>query len=51
MGFLNLYFVNKHLPSWPLLGPQLIGTKLGQNMCDHKISDEIGYECNRTRTV
>ena len=30
---------------WP------ISTKLGQNVCDHKISDEIDYESNRTRTV
>ena len=28
-----------------------ISTKLGQNVCDHKFSDEFDYECNRTRTV
>ena len=30
---------------WP------INTKLGENICDHKISDEFDYGCNRTRTV
>ena len=30
---------------WP------ISTKLGQNVCDHKISDEFDYGSNRTRTV
>ena len=30
---------------WP------INTKLGQNVCDHKISDEFDYGSNRTRTV
>ena len=28
-----------------------INTKLGQNVCDHKISDEFDYGSNRTRTV
>ena len=28
-----------------------ISTKLGQNVCDHKISDEFDYGFNRTRTV
>ena len=28
-----------------------INTKLGQNVCDHKILDEFNYESNRTRTV
>ena len=28
-----------------------ISTKLGQIVCDHKISDEIDYGSNRTRTV
>ena len=26
-------------------------TKLGQNVCDHKILNEFDYESNRTRTV
>ena len=26
-------------------------TKLGQNVCDHKISDGFDYELNRTKTV
>ena len=30
---------------WP------ISTKLGQNVCDHKVSDEFDYGSNRTRTV
>ena len=30
---------------WP------ISTKLGQNVCDHKISDEFDYGSNQTRTV
>ena len=30
---------------WP------ISTKLGQNVCDHKISNEFSYGFNRTRTV
>ena len=30
---------------WP------VSTKLGQNVCDHKISDEFDYGSNRTRTV
>ena len=29
---------------WP------ISTKLGQNVYDHKISDEFDYGCNQTRT-
>ena len=29
----------------------LISTKLGQNVYDHKISDENDYGSNRTRTV
>ena len=29
----------------------LISTKLGQNVSDHKISDEFNYGFNRTRTV
>ena len=28
-----------------------ISTKLGQNVCDHKISYEFDYGFNRTRTV
>ena len=28
-----------------------INTKLGQNVCDHKILDEFNYGSNRTRTV
>ena len=28
-----------------------VSTKLGQNMCDHKISDESDYGFDRTRTV
>ena len=28
-----------------------ISTKLGQNVCDNKISDEFDYGSNRTRTV
>ena len=28
-----------------------ISTKLGQIVCDHKISDEFDYESNRIRTV
>ena len=28
-----------------------IRTKLGQNVCDHKISDEFDYGSNRTRIV
>ena len=28
-----------------------IRTKLGQNVCDDKISDEFDYGFNRTRTV
>ena len=28
-----------------------ISTKLGQNVCDHKISDEFDYRSNQTRTV
>ena len=28
-----------------------INTKLGQNVCNHKISDEFAYGSNRTRTV
>ena len=28
-----------------------INTKLGQNVCDHKIPDEVNYGSNRTRTV
>ena len=28
-----------------------ISTKLGQNACDHKISDGFDYLSNRTRTV
>ena len=28
-----------------------INTKLGQNVCDHKISGEFDYGSNRTRTV
>ena len=27
-----------------------ISTKLGQNVCDHKTSDEFNYGSNRTRT-
>ena len=30
---------------------QSISTKLGQNVCDHKISDEFDYGSNWTRTV
>ena len=30
---------------------QLISTKLGQNMYDHKISDEFDFGSNRTRTT
>ena len=30
---------------------QPISTKLGQNVCDHKIFDEFDYGFNRTRTV
>ena len=30
---------------------QPISTKLGQNICDHKFSDEFDYGCNQTRTV
>ena len=30
---------------------QPINTKPGQNVCDYKISDEIDYGTNRTRTV
>ena len=30
---------------WP------INAKLGQNVCDHKISDEFDYGSNQTRTV
>ena len=28
-----------------------ISTKLGENIYDHKISDECDYRCNQTRTV
>ena len=28
-----------------------ISSKLGQNVCDHKISDEFDYGSHRTRTV
>ena len=28
-----------------------INTKLGQNVYDHKISDEFDYGCNQTRTL
>ena len=28
-----------------------ISTKLGQNVCDHKMSDEFDYGFNRSRTV
>ena len=28
-----------------------ISTKLGQNVCDHKISDEFDYRLNRNITV
>ena len=28
-----------------------ISTKLGQNVCDQKISDKFDYGCNQTRTV
>ena len=28
-----------------------ISTKLGQNVCDHKTSDELDYGSNRTRTL
>ena len=28
-----------------------ISTKLGQNVYDHKISDEFYYGCNQTRTL
>ena len=30
---------------------QPISTKLGQNVCDHKVSNEFDYGSNRTRTV
>ena len=30
---------------------QPISTKLGQNIYDHKISDELYYGCNQTRTL
>ena len=30
---------------------QPVSTKLGQNVCDHKISDEFDYGFNRSRTV
>ena len=30
---------------------QPISTKLGQNVCDHKISDELDYGFNRTKNV
>ena len=28
-----------------------ISTRLGQNVCDHKISNEFNYGSNQTRTV
>ena len=28
-----------------------MSTKLGQNVYDHKISDEFDYGCNQTRTL
>ena len=28
-----------------------VSTKLGQNVCDHKISDEFDYGSNQTRTA
>ena len=40
--FVYTLIINKYGP---------ISTKLGQNVCDHKISDEFDYGCNQTRTV
>ena len=28
-----------------------INTRLGHNVCDHKIWDEFDYGCNQTRTL